>query len=307
MKRCVGVILSAFPIAVCFAQPDAQPDGQAELSLVDAAAEPAAEPAAEQVAEPPRRYGFFSGTYTRAPRPYWHTEIEANVWYASPGGDVSIGGTQLTGTDGFNLDSPRATPMVEAHLRYDPWNLSFRGSLLDVGSTAFIGEPTTLGPATFAAGDAVTSGYRLDEFALRAGYRFYQFDADASARGRPLFSVGVDAMAGLRVYDGTFAVAGPGGSAGASFTHIEPLVGFTTDITFADRYEIQIQNTYGGSPTIDDRSSFTFDLQATFKYRPIDNAAIQLGYRIRRNVLVGSDYELDGAVAGVFAGLTLRF
>ncbi|MEO0632244.1 MAG: hypothetical protein AAFY46_16190, partial [Planctomycetota bacterium] len=129
----------------------------------------------------------------------------------------------------------------------------------------------------------------------------------ANARGRPLLSVGLDLKGGIRVYDGTFGVEGPISSAGASFTHVEPLVGFTADIAFADRYEIQLQNTLGGSPTIDDRSSFTFDVQATFKYRFVDNAAFQLGYRLRRTVLTGSDYELDGAVAGLFAGLTVRF
>ncbi|MEO0629457.1 MAG: hypothetical protein AAFY46_01855 [Planctomycetota bacterium] len=295
MRRWFAVILCSLTPAVCAAQAVSD-DGAATDSSGEASTN-----------EPPRRYGFFSGTYDRAPRPIWLAEVEANVWYASPGGDISIGGTQLTGTAGFNLDSPRATPMVEAHLRYDPWTFTIRGSLLDVGARTTLTQAETLGAATFAAGDSVSSGYRLDEVVFRGGYRVYQFDADANARGRPMLSVGVDLKGGLRLYDGTFGVEGPVSSAGVSFTHVEPLIGFTADIAFDDRYEIQLQNTYGGLPTIDDRSSFTFDLQATFKYRFLDNAAVQLGYRIRRNVLVGSDYELDGAVAGVFAGLTVRF
>ncbi|MEO1715795.1 MAG: hypothetical protein AAFR76_01675 [Planctomycetota bacterium] len=296
MRRWIAAILPLLSVALCAAQgDDPQP---APTDVVDAQPD---------TAEPPRRYGFFSGTYEHAPRPIWTAEVEANAWYASPGGDISIGDIEPAGTAEFNLDSPRATPMVEAHLRYDPWTFTVRGSLLDVGARTTLSEPATLGPATFAAGDSVSSGYRLDEWVLRAGYRVYQFDADANAQGRPLLSVGLDLKGGIRVYDGTFGVEGPISSAGASFTHVEPLVGFTADIAFEDRYEIQLQNTLGGSPTIDDRSSFTFDVQATFKYRFVDNAAFQLGYRLRRTVLTGSDYELDGAVAGLFAGLTVRF
>ncbi|MEL6499545.1 MAG: hypothetical protein AAF937_11145 [Planctomycetota bacterium] len=296
MRRWIAAILPLLPAAACVAQSDDPQPAPTE-----------AVEARPDTAEPPRRYGFFSGTYERAPRPIWLAEVEANAWYASPGGDISIGNTEPTGTAGFNLDSPRATAMVEAHLRSDPWTFTVRGSLLDVGARTTLTEPVTLGPATFAAGDSVSSGYRLDEIVFRAGYKVYQFDADANARGRPLLSAGLDLMGGVRLYDGTFGVEGPVSSAGASFTHVEPLIGFTADITFADRYEIQLQNSYGATPTIDDQRSFTFDIQATFKYRFVDNAAFQLGYRLRRTVLEGSDFELDGAVAGVFAGLTVRF
>lgn len=259
-------------------------------------------------AEPVERDpGFFSGTYLRADRTDWVAEVEANTWYVAPGGDVSIGGVPLVDTARLNLDSPRATPMVEVQARFDPFTLSLRGSLLDVNDQAILPTATTLGVATFAASELVNTSYRLDEAVARLGYRMYQFDAEADQRGRARISAGVDLLSGLRLYDGSVGVSGPSGSVGSSFTHLEPLVGIAADVTFADRYEIQFQNTYAGTPKIDGQRSFSLDIQVTFKYRPFENAGVQVGYRIRRNFLEGDDYELDGAVAGVFAGLTLRF
>lgn len=297
--RLVVCAAAALPTAAGSAQADPQPE-----ATESAAPAPAPQAQAEP---PPRRTGFFAGSYTRAQRPDWSTEVEANVWYGSPGGDISIGGTPLVATDRFNIDSPRASPMVEVHSRLDPWTISLRGSLLDVDSTTSLAEAAGLGPVTFAAGEAVSSSYRLDEFSVRAGYRVYQFDADANVYGRPLLSAGVDLVGGLRLYDGSIGVRGASGSAGASFTHLEPLIGFAADVSFADKYEIQIQNTHAGTPSIDGQRSFTVDIQVTFKYRATENAAVQLGYRIRRNILEGDDYELDGAVAGIFGGLTVRF
>ncbi len=307
MRRFGVVILSMLPAWACAAQAEGPPPRDAAPSQASPADQPADQPADEPADPPARRYGLFSGTYERAPRPLWFAEVEANVWYASPGGEISVGGTPLVSSDRFNLDSPRATPMVEVHLRYDPWTFDFRGSLLDVDSRARLAEPATQGAVTFAAGEAVNSSYRLDEAVFRAGYRVYQFDADANATGRPLLSAGVDLLGGVRLYDGTVGFRGPSGAVGSSFTQIEPLIGFAADVSFEDRYEIQFQNTHAGSPEIDGQSSFTVDIQVTFKYRPVDNAALQVGYRIRRNILEGDDYELDGAVAGVFAGLTVRF
>ncbi len=300
MNRTAIGILSVLLAAAGNAQPADGPNA-------DAPADPATQPAedTDDSAAPGR--GFFSGTYRRAERPHWNAEAEANVWYVSPGGDLSLGGSQLVDTARLNVDSPRATPMLEVHGRFDPFTVSLRGSLLDVDGTSTLVTPTNLGAVTFASGETVSTSYRLDEAVLRVGYRLYQFDADANRRGRPLLSAGVDVLGGLRLYDGSIGVAGPSGSAGASFTHVEPLIGFAADVAFADRYEIQFQNTHAGTPEIDGQRSFTVDVQLTFKYRPIDNAAIQLGYRIRRNLLEGKDFEIDGAVAGLFAGLTLRF
>lgn len=262
--------------------------------------QPAAEPSL-------RNYGFFSGSYDRALRPEWDYELEANVWYVSPGGDISIGGSPKAPTASLNVDSPRAAPLAEIHARFDPYTVSFRGSLLDVDGVADLTGPLAVGPVAFAAGETVNANYRLDTADVRVGRRVYQFDGEPNERGRPLLSSGVTLEGGLRIYDASVGVIGPSGSAGASFTHLEPVVGVTAELGFADRYQIQLQNSFGGIFEIDGQDSYSVDIQVSFKYRPVDNASIQLGYRIRRNVLEGDDYELDGAVAGLFAGLSLRF
>jgi hypothetical protein len=278
----------------------------------DAPAQPEEAPAAAAEDGPDRPEqrqgrGFFSGAYEPAERRMWFLETEINAWYVSPGGDLSIGGSPLAETATLNVDSPQATPMVEAHARLDPFTLSIRGSLLDVDNAAQLPTPTTLGVVTYGAGEIVETNYRLDEAAVRLGYRLFQFDGDPDERGRPLISAGVELLGGLRVFDGSLGVTGASGTVGTSFTHVEPLIGFAADVTFADKYEIQFQNTHAGTPDIDGQRSFTVDIQVTFKYRPVENAAVQLGYRIRQNRLKGDDYEIDGAVAGIFAGLALRF
>jgi hypothetical protein len=283
-----------------------QPEGSPRLA-------PPLRPLVEEarpVIEGARRLGFFSGRYERAAGREWTVEVEPSGWYASPGGSVAIGGGGLVETSALNLDSPVISPYVESHVRWDPWKLSLSGSLLTNNGTVTLDAPVTLGATTFFAGETVDSRFRLDSAEVKLGYSVYAFDSDPDAQGVALMSSEVDLVVGARYYDFGFRIeelGGAGARESGRIRHVEPLIGVRADVTFEDRYEIEVEANVGGSPEMDSRDSRSGNIQAAFKYRPSANTSIQIGYRLRVTDLRNDVLELNGAVAGLFGGVSIRF
>lgn len=269
---------------------------------------------ARPVIEEVRRLGFFSGRYERAAGRVWTVELEPSGWFASPGGSVAIGGdgngSGLVETAALNLDSPVISPYVESHIRLDPLKISLSGSLLTNNGTVTLDAPVVFGATTFVADETIDSRFRLDSAEVKLGYSVYAFDSDPDARGVALMSSEVDLVVGARFYDFGFRVESLGGGGGREsgrIRHVEGLIGVRADVTFEDRYEIEVEANVGGTPEMDSRDSRSSNLQAAFKFRPTSNTSIQIGYRLRVTDLRDADLELNGAVAGLFGGISIRF
>ena len=267
----------------------------------------ATQPAQESVG---RKLGFFSGDYDRVAFDQPRFQIEPFIWYVSPGGNVGFPGNPLPHTKDLNIDSPRLGGGLEAHYRQGPWRFTVLGALAGIEAESDASSAMTLGSINVAPGDRLQTEFDLNTFGLRGGYQIWSFATDPDDRGVHLLRSNLDAVVGLRAYDYDLTVRRisgmPAVSEGEMF-HIEPIVGIKWAIEFDGQFGIDLATNIGYFPEIGDQSSSSFDITAGFRYTPVPNVAAQIGYRLLVFNLSSDDVEAEGALAGLYGGVSISF
>ena len=291
-------------------QPEPEPEPGPE-PREDAQADAPAPPAANATQDPrsTRDYGFFSGRYDPAKPPNWAIEFEPLVWYAAPAGDIELNNGDLVAISDLNLDSPRLSEKLHINGRVNRWTLSLLGSLVESSGGVTLTEPVTLGSTSFAIGDELSSSVRLDSAEFHAGYRVAEFGGRPNDRGLSRFYTRMDVVTGLRFYDFEFETRGVSvpGRVATSITHLEPLLGFRYSVELEQSLHAELEVNFGWTPEFDGQGSRSGSIQAGISYRPLRNYGVQVGYQLRTSDIRNSESEFSGSVAGLFAGLTVRF
>jgi hypothetical protein len=244
----------------------------------------------------------------------YQIQVQPRVWYVGLSGDLTLPGTPVntaaTTLNELNLDSPQAAPFGNATIRFGNWtvNLSAASTSSDRSTTAQANGQ--IGTFTFLAGDPIRSSFDFTTAEASVGYSLGTW----SRTPRPDGSFGVVAdlalIAGARLYDikaGVGATSPTTSEADEFF--FEPIVGGRLELNLAKDFSIDVQSTFGYLPA--DREAASWDIEVAFAWRIVENLGLQVGYR---NMFIhlesGSDasrFEWEGGVAGVFAGLQLRF
>ena len=226
----------------------------------------------------------------------------------------------------LNLDSPRPSPYFELHLRRDRWRLGTSGFWFSQADRiAGVVEATQLGTLSLVPGDRARSSLDFWSFEAVAAYRFLDRaweEPGVSARAEPSeggaapLALGLDALAGVRVYSADLTVdrlAGAGtlaGSVSEEGLWAEPIVGIKADAEIYKQFTVDFQTTFGIQP-LTDHDSWSWDVQVDGTWRPWPNVGVQIGYRqliYRLNDGTGNDQFLfRGSAAGLFAGVEIRF
>jgi hypothetical protein len=243
----------------------------------------------------------------------WTFRFEPAMWYVSPGGRFRMpgepaGAPRLWVAD-LNLDSPRVSPFGELHLRAtEVWRFTVSGFALELedrGSTAEFNY--FLGPHAVAVGDRVNSSLNFASGDFLAGWRLpLELGEDlADFEGR------VELLGGARFIHFDLDVQGPGFSLSEDLFFVEPVVGIRLNMEITRRFSIDLQNTFGYFHDGGDKSSLTWDINAGFMYFPLETFGVQIGYRQLfyrlRDGPKGDRFEWNGANAGIYGGVTLRF
>lgn len=285
--------------------------GRVALALVaglalPAAAQNGAEPAADAAEEPP--------LVVASPDDAWTIRFEPSIWFVAPAGDLTVPGAGSSSVDvgDLNLDSPRLTPAGELTFNTDRWRLSVSGfdfSTEDRGSTA--NRNFRVGDVDVLDGDSVESDLRFLSWDVKVRYEIAEIPGRPLADGRWPYVMSLEAVGGVRFYDVGFDLSAPGGTASSDEFFAEPVAGLRVVLDVLERLTIDVESTIGAWTDGGDRESFSFDIAAGFMYRPIENVGVQIGYRQQMFSLSsgeGSDeFEFDGALAGVYAGVVVRF
>ncbi len=260
--------------------------------------------------------------------PVWTVQVEPSVWYVAPSGKVKLPVSSGTGPGSFttpgesiklerlNLDTPRFEPAGEIHLSSERWRFSFSGSTYGLereGTTA--DSSFRLGAVEVAAGDAINVELDFTSVELTGGYRIWDRDFKAASEvPENAFDavVRVYALGGARFYDVSFDLANrsAGGAAAADEFFGEPIVGLRGEADFGEDFSLDLQISGGGFAD-SDRSSLSLDIVAGFQWHPTRYCGVQIGYRQLAFGLADGDelneFEYNGRLAGLFAGLVLRF
>jgi len=255
----------------------------------------------------------------------WTIQFEPSVWLAAPAGRFQVGKSRSTNevfVSDLNLDSARASPYFELHLRRDRWRIGISGYYLSESDrSADIREPAQLGSLTLLDGDRIKSSLDLWSVEAVVAYRFYDeawTEPNASPGEIPVASLalGIDALAGARVYSVDLQIDRQAGVSGAAASlsredfWAEPLVGIKVDAEIYKQFTIDFQTTFGAQP-FTDHYSYSWDIQVDGTWRPWPNFGVQIGYRqLLYQLNDGSEDEkflFRGGLAGLFAGIELRF
>lgn len=266
--------------------------------------------------------------------PDWTVRLEPKVWFVAPSGTLKLpissgdgpGSVTTAGDDveleRLNLDSPRLEPAGDIHLASGRWLFGFSGATFSLDRDRTTADETfRLGAVSVAPGDSLRVAMEFTTAEVLGGYRVYSrdFAAESELPENAYDAVlGVYVVGGARFYDLGIEVRRAGGAgpfqADVDQFFAEPIAGLRFELDFAREFSMVVQTTAGGFAD-SDRSSISFDVQAGFQWRFWDGrAGLQIGYRQLLFVLTdGSDgpaaeeFEYDGRMAGLFAGLQVRF
>lgn len=250
----------------------------------------------------------------RLPVPQWKVRFDLMAWYAAPGGKLTLptsGGGRETKLEVLDMDNPRLSPLGELDLRMGNWRFSFGGFSFQ-GETAASGatEGGQIGDFAFNTGDQVRTHLDFQSFELTAGYRVWDVALNPGADTYALV-LGVDVIGGGRIYDTSVAVGSAGAPLPAEQNEFfgEPVLGVKADFDFYRAFSIYLRTTAGYFPG--DNSTWSWDIALTGVYRPMENVGILVGYRqLLFDLESGSGnglYRFRGGIAGLYAGLELRF
>ncbi|HED53384.1 MAG TPA: hypothetical protein ENJ00_04195 [Phycisphaerales bacterium] len=254
--------------------------------------------------------GFFAGHYESAAGPRWRVQVEPVVWYVSPGGDVALGGGPITPTLELNIDSPNIGGGGEVHLHADPYRISLLGFAMSQRGSSTAIRTVTYNDLAITPGDRIETDFDLAVAEVRLGWRVWDREVDPLPDGSAMLSSGLELVAGLRAYDYDLMLARTSGTPGSTrgdILQVEPVIGFKWDISFADMFDLDLAANFGGMPKMSGQSSSSLDITVGTRFRPQPNIGVQLGYRLLIVSLESDDAELQGALAGIYSGVVVRF
>ncbi|MFZ4573536.1 MAG: hypothetical protein ACOYN0_04015 [Phycisphaerales bacterium] len=266
----------------------------------------------------------------------WTLRVEPVVWFTGPSGTLKlpgsasgVGGSSAGdgGTVGalslqggaaqdvdlrdLDIDTPEASPAIEINLGRGDWRFGLRAIDFSGDQQAAANAGGSYGSLAYAAGDEVSTSLDYSQFELEVGYSLRKRDLSPYPQGFKFHS-NFELIAGLRVYDFEWSVENTtaGGALGTEETFWEPIVGAKISMELYEQFDIDLQLTAGGLPLGDD-SSYSLDVIVGGAWRPVENVGVLVGYRLTGyDLSSGSgdeEFEWQGSMAGLYAGLVLQF
>lgn len=245
----------------------------------------------------------------------WTIEINPRLWWVSPSGDIHFpGGSNDVSIEDLNLDTPELTPAGSLAINADRFRFSFFGASYSRNAAFTTVSPLAVGSISLLPTGPSESSFDLGMYELTVGYRFLQRDfkhhSETSAESADLI-LDLYGLAGARMYDLNIDVSQVGtGTSSVDEFFIEPIIGVRTELTIIRDFSVNLQLDGGGFGD-SDRSSFSFNVGVDFQWCPLPWIGVQIGWRQVFYSFEDGDstdkFKYDGALAGLFAGVVLRF
>lgn len=246
----------------------------------------------------------------------WRVQVQPRVWYVSPAGRIRLPSTGAASgkirVEAFDLDSPRASAYGEVALKSGPWRISFGGAGYSVERSNTAGSSFQIGSAAVAPGNQLQSSFEYTTAQGSVGYRVYEHDFGAVDGNAGRTVLRLEVMGGARIHDLGVRVARLTPtlvSSSADPFYVEPFGGGRAELQVVRDFTIDLELSAGGLPVED--SVYSFDIAVGFTWRPIDGLGLQIGWRqLYVDLQEGkgaNQFEYTGTMAGLFAGVTLRF
>ncbi|MCB9845798.1 MAG: hypothetical protein H6811_07440 [Phycisphaeraceae bacterium] len=245
----------------------------------------------------------------------WEVQVEPRVWFAATSGDLRLPGSteEVTFAD-LDLDEPGLRPGFEVQFHRDPWRITVSGFFLDEQATTTPGFGGSVGGLTFSPTDVLRSSVSQWSLDVSGGYVLHRYRGEPDGRGAIDVASDLEVIGGVRTHaadiDVSLSGASPMVTTGDSQFFAEPFAGIRWTLDLYEQLTLEAEGNVGGF-AVGDHSSISLDLGASIAWRPIHNMGVHFGYRQLAYSLSDGDgpgeFSLFGAVAGLYAGLSLRF
>jgi hypothetical protein len=249
------------------------------------------------------------------PAERYKVQFEPAAFYASPGGKVFLPGAPAgvgpVKLETVDLDIPRMSPFAELHVRSDNWRLTASGFGVRLSNRESVQTQSgSIGSLAFNPGDTLSSSMTFASGEIVAAHGL-PVPASIDGTKHAEFAVGLEAYGGVRFYDVTFDFEGTEGSAHADEFFVQPIGGLKLTLSIIDQFTIDAQVGAGAFSEGGSKTSTSFDILVGFMWRPVHNVGVQIGYRLfiydLKDGQSESRFQYEGAVAGIYGGIVVRF
>jgi len=242
--------------------------------------------------------------------------VQPVAWYAGYSGNLRMPGQSLgssnTTIGELDADNTRLIPAGDVRISSGDWTFGVAGTAYSISDrSSTIGRGGEIGTIAFNSGDTLKTSLDFALLEATVAYRVGHWEFDDSAKGGIKVVPSIYLFGGARVYDLQYDITRTqGGTLSVDRTFIEVVGGARGSLALHDRFSVDVQIDWGGMGG-GDRSSFSWDVIAGFSWRPIENVGVLVGYRNLAFDLESGEgtgkFRHDGAMAGLYFGLDLRF
>lgn len=254
----------------------------------------------------------------------WTLSFEARAWFEAPSGDLTLPGgvtpDDEIDLDDVNMDSPRLSPYGELRVQRGKLRLGFGGSFFSADEGSTVETTRTLGEVDVYAGERARLDFSHWSFDALALYELFSYVDGSTSDGRDEVRIRGSLGGGLRVssVDFDFSIdptdpARTGGevlAGGYDGTFVELMAAAALDIDLYERWYLSVEAS-GGTFGLDDRTSTSFSIEPTLAWHPNTRVGVEVGYRLLIHRMEDGDspgeFEWAGSMAGLFAGVSVRF
>ncbi len=244
-------------------------------------------------------------------------QAQVRMWYLSPAGKLGLPSTNGAAgaymrTNDLDLDQPRISPFAEVSMKAAAWRFTFSGANYDLSHNATAPFAFTLGSTPVAGGTAFRMDFDYSTFNLTVGYRFCDYDFGKEGGGEAGRHVlRIEGVGGVRFHDVGIRITNTlDNTSGTNQFFGEAIAGARAELQLARDFSIDLELTGGGMP-IDGHSVYSIDVAVGFSWRIVDGIAAQIGWRQLAFDLEDDSgarqFKYEGTLAGLFAGVVIRF
>ncbi|RMH32121.1 MAG: hypothetical protein D6692_00040 [Planctomycetota bacterium] len=239
----------------------------------------------------------------------WRLSLEPSIWAPGLGGDLGFGAGDFQ-VERLRVDDARASALLRVQARRGDLVLDASGFVFSFDDATRTDAVQSAGGLAFAAGDPARVRFDLVSAELTVGARVWGVSLPGPGAGR-VVKIGVDAFGGLRAYSLDALVGSPGGGTrSGDGLWVEPIVGARLNVDLLNSAGFFLTLDAGAMP-IGDHTSTSFDIVTGIQWRPLRLVGVQFGWRQLLVDLQDGDgagrFEYDGALAGLFGSVVIRF
>jgi len=247
----------------------------------------------------------------------WTVQFEPSIWFAAAEGDVDLPGFSLKGSRfaDLKIDGTSLHFAGDLVIRRGRWSIILGGFHFEEEGRASPGVGFTLAGESFGDDASLRTDFSQTTILAMAGYRVVAYEGPRLDSGRIGFTGDLDVVAGARFTRLKFdqrATAPGGQSASQSVSELFPqaVLGVRWSMGLIEEFTVDAELTAGWLDT-GDRSSLSVEIALGFAWEPTPNFGAQFGYRIivssYESGSSDSGFDYEGGLAGLYAGVKLRF